>query len=149
MADTHQTQPGTARADRNAPGFHHVALRALDFDATARFYQDGLGFTPAHGWGEGDGRALLLDAGDGNYLEIFAGGQAPPAPDGGSPQAAGLLHFALRTPDVDAAHARALGAGAADHLAPKDVSLGGVPVRLAFVRGLDGELIEFFSNRAL
>ena len=134
---------------KNAPGFHHLALRARDFDATVRFYEDGLGFVRAYGWGEGDSRAVMLDTGDGNYLEIYAGGTPAPPVD---PQAAGLIHFALRTPDVDAAHARALGAGATDDIAPKDVELGGdggVPVRLAFVYGLDGERIEFFANDAL
>ncbi len=132
--------------NKNAPGFHHLALRARDFDATVRFYEDGLGFVQAHSWGEGSDRGVLLDTGDGNYLEIFAGG-TPAAPV--DPQAQGLIHFALRTPDVDAAHARALGAGATDDIAPKDVSLGGVPVRLAFVCGPDGERIEFFANDAL
>ncbi len=135
--------------NKNAPGFHHLALRARDFDATVRFYEDGLGFVRAYSWGEGDSRAVLLDMGDGNYLEIFAGGTPAPPVD---PQAQGLIHFALRTPDVDAAHARALGAGATDDIPPKDVQLGGDgggPVRLAFVYGPDGERIEFFANDTL
>ena len=67
----------------------------------------------------------------------------------GEAEAAGMIHFALRSPDVDAAFARALGAGATEHIAPKDILLGGeggIPIRLAFVRGPDGERIEFFSN---
>src|ERR1044071_6054862 len=62
-------------------GVHHLALRANDFDATLKFYCEGVGFRRAYGWGE-DGRAkgerdsriVLLDTGDGNYLEVFAGG---------------------------------------------------------------------------
>jgi glyoxylase I family protein len=134
---------------KNAPGFHHIALRVRDFDATLRFYQDGLGFAYRFGWGEGDGRAAMLDMGDGNYLEVFAGSKRPAGED--APEGA-LLHVALRTPDVDTAYARALAAGARSHIAPKDVQLGGehgVPVRLAFVLGLDGEIIEFFQNEEL
>ena len=105
MSDT--LSPGRPKT---APGFHHVALRASDFEATVRFYQDGLGFVCAYGWGEGDSRAALLDTGDGNYLEIFAGGKSVP---GTEPPEGALLHFALRTADVDGDYARALAAGSA------------------------------------
>jgi glyoxylase I family protein len=134
---------------KTAPGFHHIALRVADFEATLRFYQEGFGFVRAYGWGEGDSRAAMLDTGDGNYLEVFAGGKAASGED--APEGV-LLHFALRTADVDGDYARALAAGAKSHIAPKDVILQGtppVPVRLAFVRGLDGEIIEFFQNDAL
>jgi len=144
LADTYSPQ-----RPKTAPGFHHIALRAFDFEATLRFYQDGLGFTRAYGWGEGVGRAAMLDTGDGNYLEVFAGGERSP---GEEPPEGALLHFALRTADVDAAYARALAAGGRPHVEPKDVTIAGdypVPVRLAFVRGLDGEVIEFFQNDAL
>ena len=56
-------------------GFHHVAIRVYDFDATVRFYTEVLGFTDKVRWGEGDNRAIMLDTGDGNYLEVFAGGR--------------------------------------------------------------------------
>ena len=129
------------------PGFHHVAIRAYDFDATLKFYQEGFGFPRAYGWGSGDGRAAMLDLGDGNYLEVFAGRAAGvEIPEGG------LLHFALRVPDTDAAYARAMAAGAISQTEPKDVTIDGdrpVTVRLAFVRGMNGEVIEFFQNEEL
>ncbi len=131
---------------KTSPGFHHIALGVRDFDATLRFYQDGFGFTHKYGWGEGDSRGALLDTGDGNYLEVFAGSTRPAGED--TPEGA-LLHLALRSPDVDAAYARAVAAGARSHTAPKDIVFNGeypVPVRLAFVVGLDGEVIEFFQN---
>jgi len=139
----------SAQRPKTAPGFHHVALRASDFEATLRFYQDGLGFVRAYGWGAGDSRAAMLDTGDGNYLEVFAGGKRPP---GTEPAEGALLHFALRTADVDGAYTRALAAGARSQIEPKDVTIAGeypVPVRLAFVKGPDGEVIEFFQNDAL
>ena len=142
MADTHSSQK-----PKTAPGFHHIALRSSDFEATLRFYQDGLGFVRAYGWGDGDGRAAMLDTGDGNYLEVFAGGKG-----GAEPPEGALLHFALRTADVDGAYARALAAGARSQVEPKDVTIVGDPpvlVRLAFVKGPDGEVIEFFQNDAL
>lgn len=144
MSDTQ-----SAQRPKTAPGFHHIALRVADFEASLRFYEEGFGFVRAYGWGEGDSRAALLDTGDGNYLEVFAGGKRAPgeeAPDGA------LLHFALRTADVDGDYARALAAGARSHVEPKDVTLAGeppTPVRLAFVKGPDGGVIEFFQNDAL
>ena len=60
-----------------APGFHHVAIRAVDFDETIRFYTEGLGFRvhfPFAVPGRID-RAAFLDAGDGRFVEVF--GQSP------------------------------------------------------------------------
>lgn len=123
-------------------GFHHIAMRVRDFDKSCKFYQS-LGFKPKISWGEGDKRAVMLDTGDGNYLELFAGGSDEPKPEGV------VLHFALRTTNVDAAIAAARAAGAVVTVEPKDVVIASTPptaVRLAFCKGPDGEIIEFFQN---
>jgi glyoxylase I family protein len=130
-------------------GFHHIALRASSLDASVRFYVDGLGFTEKVAWGQGDGRAVMLDTGDGNYLEVFAGGTRAAEPLPAKPPAGVLFHLALRTDDCDAAVARARKAGARITVEPKDVDLQSVPVtraRIAFCTGPDGETIEFFQN---
>src|SRR5262252_1353747 len=123
-------------------GFHHVAIRSHDFDASVRFYTEALGFKEKIRWGEGTKRAIMLDTGDGNYLEIFANGTAEPKPEGS------IIHFALRTDNVDAAVERARSAGAQVTIEPKDLVIqsvpGPTPVRLAFCKGPDGEVIEFF-----
>lgn len=125
-------------------GFHHLALRAADFDATVRFYTEGIGCTVKITWGEGDSRAVMLDCGNGNYIEVFAGGTAEPKPEGA------VLHFALRSDDVDAAVARAVAAGAVVTMDATDLTIDSqpmpVPVRIAFVKAPDGEIVEFFSN---
>ncbi|OXM84818.1 VOC family protein [Paenibacillus rigui] len=124
-------------------GFHHVALRAYNFEATVQFYKEGLGFTEANHWGEGDKRVVLLDSGDGNYLEVFAGGTDE------QPPAGSYFHVAFRSEDVDAAVQAAVAAGAVVTVEPKDVILGvnpPTPVRIAFVKGLNGESIEFFQS---
>ena len=124
-------------------GFHHVAIRVKDFDATVRFYKDGLGLKERLAWGEGDGRAMLLDAGNDNCVEVFGGGK--PAPAEGT-----ITHIALRTGDCDAALKRARAAGATVTVEPKTVELpvrtGKVPIRIAFVRSPGGELVEFFQE---
>jgi glyoxylase I family protein len=127
-------------------GYHHVAIRASDFEGAVRFYTEGLGCRLAVRWGEGDRRAALLDTGDGNYVEVFAGGQRAPFE---APPEGGILHFALRTTDCDAAIERARAAGATVTVEPKTLPLESEPkitIRIAFCIGPAGETIEFFQN---
>jgi glyoxylase I family protein len=125
-------------------GFHHVALRVTDFDTSYAFYTRGLGFTPAHEWGSDGNRAVMLDTGDGSFLEIFEGGDAAREPEGA------VLHFALRTQDCDGVTERARTAGAEVTVEPKDVDIPAdpvLPVRIAFFKGPDKEVIELFQIR--
>jgi glyoxylase I family protein len=129
---------------RTVSGFHHAALKVANFDAVVDFYKKGLGLTERIAWGEGSSRAVMLDAGNGNYIEVFAGGSAGPAPEGA------VLHLALRAANCDAALAQAVAAGAVVTMAARDVTIPSTPqptpVRIAFCRGLGGEIIEFFQN---
>jgi glyoxylase I family protein len=126
-------------------GFHHVAIRVGDLDRAVGFYVGALGMTLGRAWGEGDGRAVMLDTGDGSYLELFAGGTDGPR-EGGA-----ILHVALRSSDVDQAIARARAGGAEVTVEPKDVDIPTqprpFPVRIAFCRTPDGTVLEFFQER--
>lgn len=128
-------------------GFHHVAIRVVDFDASETFYR-ALGFEPVRAWGEAPKRAAMLDGGDGTVIEIFEGGAAEVTSEGLSEGR--IIHFALRAADCDAAHALAVAAGAVETVAPKTVCIPSRPeplsVRLSFVRAPGGELIEFFTE---
>ncbi|PZD96439.1 VOC family protein [Paenibacillus sambharensis] len=124
-------------------GFHHVAIRVYDFDASVHFYTEILGFEERVRWGEGPGRAVMLDTGDGNYLEIFAGGAEGQKPEGA------FLHIALRSSNVDDALKLVRDAGMAVTMEPTDVMLGSEPVRIAFFKGPDGEIIELFQSSGL
>ena len=123
-------------------GSHHLALAASDFDKSFAFYTEGLGMQLAAAWGEGTGRAALLDIGDGSHIELFANGTAQPQAD------AKYVHFAIRTTDTDTAFANAIAAGAREKIAPKTVAIPAtppLPARIAFVFGPDGEEVEFFQ----
>jgi glyoxylase I family protein len=126
-------------------GFHHVAIKVRDFDAAWRFYTEALGLRPKVEWriGQTTNRAVMLDTGDGNYLEVFEAPDFAPAPNGA------IIHFALRCADVDAAVERCRAAGARVTTEPKDVTIPSTPptpVRLAFVEAPEGVVIEFFAN---
>ncbi len=142
-----------------APGFHHVAIRAVDFDETIRFYTEGLGFRvhlPFSIPGRID-RAAFLDAGDGRFVEVFGQGSTVQA-EGRRRQPSeertegALLHFCLKVTDTDASYARALAAGASSRIEPVTRRLSEDPpveVRIAFVTGPDGEVIEFMQSEQM
>jgi len=127
-------------------GFHHVCLKTRDWDRTMRFYQETLGFTVRIAWRQAPQRAVMLDAGDGNYLEVFEDPAYEPSPNGV------MIHFALRTTRLDAVTERVRAAGAKITMEPKDVTIattngaGPVPIRISFCEGPGGEIIEFFQN---
>ena len=126
-------------------GFHHVAIRVGDLDRAVQFYTQALGFVAGKSWGEGDSRAVMLDTGDGNYFELFAGGTD------GRKEGGAVLHVALRSSDVDGAIARARAAGAEITVEPKDVDIptrpAAFPVRIGFCRTPDGTIVEFFHEK--
>ncbi len=134
MGNTNPAIPGC--------GFHHLSIKARDFDASYNFYTEVLGFRPGVRWGEGDGRAVMLDMGDGACLELFAGGD-------GSKGEGILSHLALGVEDVDAAVERVRSAGMTITMEPKTVAVPSQPVRefrIAFFDGPDGERVEFFRD---
>lgn len=122
---------------------HHVALVAENFEATIAFYEK-LGFVKYTGWGEGDKRIVLMDMGNGSYLEIFAS-NPDSTRDGGR-----FVHLAFAVQDVKAAYDVAIAAGAVSKIAPKVVPVASEPKRItincAFVIGLNGETLEFFKE---
>ena len=116
-------------------------MNVTDIERSIGFYRDAFAFTLVRRWGASP-RAAMLDMGDGSILELFERPQAVRL-DGH------LVHIALRSGDVDADYARALAAGAAELTAPKDVDIPAdpvYPVRIAFVKGPDGEPVELFGE---
>lgn len=125
-------------------GFHHIALKANDFEKSVEFYK-ALGLKEMVGWGEGDKRIAMFDLGDGGRIELFAGGN-----DADFPAEGKYMHFAMCCDDVDEAYKIALSAGATEYKPPKTVPLDSYPekiaIRIAFVLGPSGEQLEFFKQ---
>ncbi len=122
-------------------GFHHVAIKVRDFEATVAMYKKVLGCEEIMAWGEGDGRGIMLDTGDGACFEVFAGGT-------GENQGNGFFHVALHTSRLDDVLAGVRAAGLTVTMEPKDIVIPSnppLPVRITFFNGLDGESIELFQ----
>lgn len=128
-------------------GFHHTAFRSANFDASVRFYTEVLGLKPKITWGKAPQRAIMIDVGDGNYVEIFERGESVPKDE------PVILHFALRTDDCAGMLEKVRASGAEITIETKDVTIdsniGPVPVRIAFFKGPDGEIVELFENAVL
>ncbi|MBD2435907.1 VOC family protein [Nostoc sp. FACHB-110] len=156
------------------PGLHHSALLAYDIDATIRFYEKGFNARKRYGWNSAQTilpngelfdvvrRVQLMDIGDGNYVEIVAGGTP-------ANQRVGYdiwNHLALRADNTDFYYQRAINAGAkpfnfvfngktwngepANFILSGDINgQANITVRLAYCQGLDGELIEMVQGNIL
>ncbi len=128
-------------------GFHHTAFRSSNFDASVRFYTQVLGLKPKISWGEVPKRAIMIDVGDGNYVEIFERSESAPKDE------PVILHFALRTDDCSGVLENVRAAGAEITMEAKDVTIdsniGPVLVKIAFFKGPDGEIVELFENAVL
>ena len=125
-------------------GFHHAGLASADLERSLKFYMDGLGGKLMRSWGEGKDRIVMVDMGGGAVLEIFANGESAPEQNGR------WIHFAFQVDSPDEAYEAALRAGAASHMEPQDMTLPSeppCPIRVAFVKGQDGEILEFIHQK--
>lgn len=124
-------------------GFHHIALRCADINKSLSMYK-ALGMTEKVRWGENENLIVMLDIGNGDIIELFANGGEKYAEEGK------WQHFAMKTADVKKAYETAINAGFSPLTQPKTVPLNSSPEKMtitcAFVKGPDGEQVEFFSN---
>ena len=125
--------------------FHHTSLKASDYERSVAFYR-ALGMKTITEWGQGDGRIMMLDIGDGNIFEICACG------DDTYPAEGRLQHVAFSVRNVDVAYAAALEAGARSVMQPTTMRLDDarpskMTIYVAFVAGPDGEQIEFYTRK--
>lgn len=133
-------------SDGSLTGVHHVAVKTLDYARTMDFYTNLLGLKVRVEWTAPDGRQLaLLDLGGGSHVEVIAFGEGTVPAAGGQDHP--WMHVAFATANPDVLWQQAISAGYPSVIAPKDVELGGLQVRIAFFEGPNREVIELFSER--
>ena len=128
-------------------GYHHIAMRVNNFDRSVSFYTEVLGFEVFKEWKSGEGRAAMLDTGNAAYLEVFerVDGRESAAEAEGP-----VLHFAFRVSHCDDVLERVRESGAEVTVETKNVDIPSdpvYPVRIAFFKGPDGEIVELFQER--
>lgn len=137
-------------------GFHHLAIRAKDFEQTLHFYTEGLGFTLSHAWSLPAfnlRKAAMLKSPDGKaYLELYDQDADIPAQGrkietGESYVQTALLHLCLTVKDATIAYEHAISVGARPCLAPMSLELGSseFKVKNSLVYSPNGEVIEFLE----
>ena len=130
---------------KQSMGFHHIGLKCADLKKSEEFYR-AIGLTEVVRWGEGEKEIVMYDLGDGGRIELFANGGDDFSPNGK------WIHFAIAVDDVTEAYNKALSVGAVSSVAPKVVALDSKPekitINVAFVKGPDGEELEFFKQLA-
>ncbi|MBR5308668.1 MAG: VOC family protein [Clostridia bacterium] len=129
-------------------GFHHIALNASDFDKSYKFYTECLGLTEYRRWKTADGvkTIALLECGNGNMIELFSSAAPRTMYD---EEGGNVIHFAFRVDNAKYWYDKAIAFGCESHMEPSPKELPAnppIPCVLAFVKGPDGELIEFFEE---
>jgi glyoxylase I family protein len=126
-------------------GSHHIAVQARDWEDSLRLYRDVLGMEVVAEFGSPERKILLLDMGDGSHIELFQ--PTADTPVAGSPAANDpITHIALATTDTRAALEHVRAAGYEVTVETRTVDLGAFTVTLAFFKGPNGELVEFFQT---
>jgi glyoxylase I family protein len=122
-----------------------VTVQTRDWAASLRLYRDVLGMNIVVEFGPPGRRMALLDVGDGSHIELIAPTADTPAV--GSPAVNDpLVHIALATPDAAGALENVRQEGYEVTMEPKAVSLGNLEATVAFFKGPNGEVIEFFQT---
>jgi glyoxylase I family protein len=125
-------------------GFHHVAIKSADFKKSMDFYINVLGLKKVNAWGSGDNSAAMLALSDNSRIELFAGGKTVENIE--SP----IVHIAFNVEDPDFYIEKIRAYGLEVTAEPKDVDVTGTPgfkARIAFCKGVDGEILEFFATK--
>ena len=125
-------------------GLHHITIQTRDWEGSLHLYREVLGMKSVAEFGPEDARMMLLDVGDGSHIELVAPKADPPVAEGAVSDP--LVHLALATPDAAASLETVREAGFEVTMEPKDVNLDGLEATVAFFKGPNGEVIEFFQT---
>ncbi len=122
--------------------FDHLHLRSVDPESAARFYVEALGATHLGSSLVHDARRVVIDLGG---VKLFIEQVPPATPSAPQPPFVGLEHLAVAVDDLDQAAATLRQHGVTFVKEPASVRPG---LRLAFIQGPDGVLIEVLQRAA-
>lgn len=122
-------------------GIHHVAVkpRKSQYAATVKFYTELLELPVERQWGDPECPCMMVSTGDNSRIEILPQDEECELAHEGK-----VAHIALFTDHVDECIKRISEAGYNVTIQPNDLSLGDMPVRIAFCDGAANEIVEFF-----
>ena len=108
-------------------GVHHIAVKptAENYKRTVEFYTGLLGMETVKSWGDPERPCLMISCGDNSCMEILSGES-----DQLLGRTSGAHRLATDKVDELIEKVRAEGYEITDE--PKDVDLGGTPIRIAF-----------------
>jgi len=123
-------------------GFDHISISTQKMEETLHFYCDILGMTIATETMIGERRLFQLDIGDGMRVEV-----SDPTPEAKEAVATPvpIHHMGLVTDDLTGAVERVRGAGYPITVEPRHTAPGPIQATIAFVKGPNGESIEFMQ----
>ena len=123
-------------------GVHHIALKPTpeQYKKVVDLYTNVLGMEVKKSWGDPEMPCLMVSCGDNSCLEIIPN-------DTQAPKGEVLDHLALACDKVDEVIERVREAGYEIAIEPKDMELGGSPIRIAFFWGPMGEYLELFWEK--
>ena len=128
---------------------HHIALQSSDFEKSLKFYTEGLGFEKTKTFVASTGKHVaMLDTGEGISIELFSDGKES---ETDKTFAGNFFHLALKVDNAVEAYERALKYGGKEMgKYPREMSLPTTPptpVVIGFIKGPDGEELEFYQTR--
>jgi catechol 2,3-dioxygenase-like lactoylglutathione lyase family enzyme len=122
--------------------FDHLHLRSADPESAARFYIEALGATHLGSSLVHDARRVVIDLGG---VKLFIEQVPPATPSAPQPPFVGLEHLAVAVDDLDQTAATLRQRGVVFVREPVSIRPG---LRLAFIQGPDGVLIELLQRAA-
>jgi catechol 2,3-dioxygenase-like lactoylglutathione lyase family enzyme len=122
--------------------FDHLHLRSADPEAAARFYVEALGATHLGSSLVQDALRVVVDL---SGLRLFIEQVPPTTPSAPTPPFLGLEHLAVAVDDLDQVAATLRHHGVGFVREPASSRPG---VRIAFIQGPDGVLIEIVQRTA-
>lgn len=125
--------------------FHHIAIRARDYEASKEFYTEGLNARCYAQWKHPKGfMACMMELNGGGIIEMLGSG-GEPLPENFEDRSGCYIHLALEVDDVEAAVAQAIRHGGLQKGDIKDSEVPS-PMHIGTVYGPSGEIIEFLRS---